>query len=245
MTIGEVIPWGQKSKDLLYKVEKHQENTREKSKNMLKRKSEYQLMDSFKELECSGRIKLARFERATRYLFDKCGVQLGHKQELLFEAILTAYLLNMFGDDLVSNISYLKTKYKLQELFDAVAILFPRREGKTVGTAIFAAIIVVSQPYGNIICYNIGARQSEGWLHQTIQYLDYFRESDEFGWTLDDKDGKEMISIKSKATGTTNTIYSYPCGLGDGKIGIGIIERGRPILSCRRRRCVYIVYSIV
>jgi hypothetical protein len=96
--------------------------------------------------------------------------------------------------------------------------LYPRREGKTVITAIAAAIFLVTQPKGNVICYNLSKRQADGWMDQMISYLTYFKNSDNYGWTEVDKTGKEKYTIRSKATGTLNNVYSYPCGLTDGKI---------------------------
>jgi len=217
----DILSWENKAKEFLHKVEVKQK-LRDNS-NKCYRKSEYIDLPSLKKLECSGRQRLARFERAANYLFLKCGIQLGHKQELLFEAIRTAYLLNMFGEDLVSNISFLQKKYNLKELFDAVAILFPRREGKTSGTAILSGIIAVTQPGGNIICYNLSQRQADIWMDHVIPILEFFKDSEEFGWTLLQKNGKEKFQIHAKATGTVNTIYAYPCGLGDGTIGHGCI----------------------
>jgi len=217
--MSEYIPWGKIGRSLLENYEKKTARLHELA--ISARKFEYDDFQTMKDLECSGRIKLFRFDNAFDYLTRQCGVQIGHMQEKLFAAIRTTFLPLMFGSDLVNNIKYFKKKFGQKEIFDMFAGLYPRREGKTVITTIAAAIFLVTQPKGNVICYNLSKRQADGWMDQLINYLSYFKNSDDFGWTEVDKSGKEKYSIKAKATGTTNNVYSYPCGLTDGKINMG------------------------
>jgi hypothetical protein len=70
----------------------------------------------------------------------------------------------LYGDDLLANLSDIETRFSISELRDVVAILFPRRSGKTKTETIVAACFAVSQAIGNGSCYNIGARQSRDWL---------------------------------------------------------------------------------
>jgi hypothetical protein len=210
------IEWGKIGKGLLADYTAKAERIKELS--ISERKYKYQFMDTMTEIQCSGRLKLARFDRAYEYLKDKCGIRIGHMQEKLFLAIRIIFLPLMFESDLVSNIKHLSKLYGIKKIFNMFAALYPRREGKTVMTAIAAAIFMVSQPHGNVICYNLAKRQADGWMNQLLEYLNYFRNSEEFGWTEVDKTGKETYTIRAKATGTLNTANSYPCGLTDGKI---------------------------
>lgn len=211
-----IIKWGDIGQSLLDKYTKKIEKIKELS--VSERKYQYQFMDTMNEIQCSGRLKLARFDRAFEYLKKVGPVRLGHMQEKLFLAIRTIFLPLMFESDLVSNIKYLSKLYGIKKIFNMFAALYPRREGKTVITTIAAAIFMVSQPHGNVICYNLAKRQADGWMTQLQEYLGYFRNSEEFGWTEVDKTGKETYTIRAKATGTFNTANSYPCGLTDGKI---------------------------
>jgi hypothetical protein len=67
--------------------------------------------------------------------------------------------------------------------------------------------------------YNLTQKQAREFLHTTINHLMVFKDDSEFGWTLHKKDDKQMFEIKTNKYGTRNSIKSYPCALGDGKIG--------------------------
>ena len=88
---------------------------------------------------------------------------------------MIAMLAKMFGDDLVGNLRYLKKKFPIDVLSDTVAILFPRRSGKTEGMAIMIAVVAVSQPNGNCIMYNLTSTQAREFLQSTIKHLEVFR----------------------------------------------------------------------
>lgn len=213
----QAIYWGPIGEDILTSIEKKEKKIKESS--IIVRKHEFLDLPTMKELQCSGRIKLERFDRAFDYLTKICKVKIGHKQEKLYYAIRTTFLPLMFGSELISNIQYLKKNYGIKEIFNMFAGIYPRREGKTVITAIAAAIFMVSQPGGNVICYNISKRQADNWMDQLLIYLNYFKNSNEFGWTEKWKSGKESFHIHCKATDTINMANSYPCGLTDGTIG--------------------------
>lgn len=67
-------------------------------------------------------------------------------QKKLFDALVVSVLKKIFGDDLITNLKFLSTKFLIEELNDAVAFLFPRRSGKTEACSLFIAILAVSQP---------------------------------------------------------------------------------------------------
>jgi hypothetical protein len=124
----------------------------------------------------------------------------------------------MFGTELIRHIAFLKKRYNLKDTYDMFAGLYPRREGKTVIVAIIAAIIMVTQPGGNVICYNIAQRQADEWMELLKRYLNMFRLSDEYGWTEIGLSGKEKYTIRSKLTGSETTAYAYGCGKTQGTI---------------------------
>ena len=217
------ISWGQIGEDIFNDLENKERKIKESA--IIVRKHEFNDLPTMKELLCSGRIKLERFDRAFEYLTKTCGVKIGHKQEKLYFAIRTTFLPLMFGSDLISNIQYLKNNFNIKEIYNMFAGIYPRREGKTVITAIAAAIFMVSQPNGNVICYNIYKRQADNWMDQLLIYLNHFRNSNEFGWTEISKSGKESYHIYCKATDTINMANSYPCGLTDGTIGNNFFKK--------------------
>lgn len=216
--IHNIIKWGSIGRNILSKIDNKAKLIKENS--IIYRKFEFKFLQSMKEIECSGRIKLTNFDLAYQYLTRDCGIQIGHMQENLFNALRTIILPLMFQNDLVSNIQYLKKKLNIREIFNMFAALYPRREGKTVITCIVAAIFMVSQPKANVICYNLTKRQADLWMEQLLVYLSYFSKSEKFGWSENHKIGQEVYSLKLKTSGMINTAYSYPCGLTDGKINI-------------------------
>lgn len=132
------------------------------------RKFEYDTMKSFQDHQNSGRKRLEALEGAFRYLFENSSLKLGYLQKRLIDVIIVAFMRKMFGDDLVPNLAYITKKYAIDELNDTVAILFPRRSGKTVASAIMIAVICVSQPHGNSIMYNLTALQAEEFLAEAM-----------------------------------------------------------------------------
>lgn len=116
------IKWGDIGKKQIKEYEDRK--TSLLSKRKCYRKWQYSDLPSYKKLLCSGRMKLESFERASRFLFEQGGVKLGHMQKKLYDVVLIAYLRKMFGEDLVGNLDYLSKKFLIDELNDAVAILF-------------------------------------------------------------------------------------------------------------------------
>jgi uncharacterized Rmd1/YagE family protein len=155
--------------ELVSGVDRRAEERKKKAK--VYRCYEYSSLESYKQNTNSGRLRLESFERAFRYLFEHTETRLGHLQKRLIDVITIAILGKIFGDDLVNNLRFLRQKYLIDELNDTVAILFPRRSGKTEGSAIIIAVIAVSQPNGNCIMYNLTATQAKEFLQSVLKHL--------------------------------------------------------------------------
>ena len=213
-----VVSWSKLGKKFISDHRKLQENARKKTCH---RGYEYSLHESFARYSNSGRMKLESFERAKRRYFElNPQFKLGYMQKRLEDVITIAFLRRIFQDDIIANLKYLSKKYVINELNDAVAILFPRRSGKTEGCAWLVAIICVSQPHGNCIMYNLTGKQAREFLQTSIKHLNVFKDDDEFGWEELKRDERIMIEIKTKKYDTKSSIKSYPSALkGDAKIG--------------------------
>lgn len=209
--------WGQECGKVAEKCVELRE--KEEAHQAVHRKWEYSMLESFQQYKNSGRARLESFCAAFDYWHEHSGMKLGYMQVKLIQTVTVAFLRKMFGDDLLPNLNYISQRFAIDELNDTVAILFPRRSGKTLGMAIIIAVIAVSQPHGNSIMYNLTAGQAEEFLAETIKHLNFFKDSPEFGWEEDKKDVRKMIRIRCKKWGTLNSIKSYPSALkGDGKI---------------------------
>ena len=122
----------------------------------------------------SGRKRLASFEAAFRHLFEHSDppVRLGDLQEKLIKEVTVALLPQFFKKDLVENIKWLRKKYVIDVLSETVSAVCPRRQGKTEGCAIIAAVLAVSQPRGNSVMFNLTGTQAKDYLQSVQRYLD-------------------------------------------------------------------------
>lgn len=96
------------------------------NKRKCDRKYTYADKESFKKLQCSGRIRLENFERATRYYFEHSDMKLGYMQKRAIDVYTILSLRKFFKNDLISNLHYLSNKFLIDQLNNAGAILFPR-----------------------------------------------------------------------------------------------------------------------
>jgi hypothetical protein len=235
--------------DLKRLLEQVAEGELERLQNLRKKRPihhryEYEDLEEFKAFLSNGRRRLEKFDRALQYMMTMGKKKLGHLQHKLMRAVRMAAIKKMcafsqsllafhsliekesrFGDDLVNNIDFLKEKYGIRDIYDIVAILFPRRSGKTVTEVIATAVLAISQPGGNIAVFNLTGRQARAFLRQVIEYLEIFKGSPEFDYVVVNKDLREFIIIRSVAAGTDNAISSFPGGQGgnfDNLRGMGI-----------------------
>ena len=202
--------WGRIGKEVLDRDKAREEKIH---KRPCLPKHEYADMPLYQKMQNSGRMRLESFEKAMRYYFEHSEMKLGYMQKRLIDILIVTALRKFFTTDLISNLRYLSTKFMIDELPDAVAILFPRRSGKTEGSAWFIAVVAVSQPDWNSIMYNLTSRQARGFLQTVRKHLDVFKEDPEFGWTLEGCDVREFVIIRTRKYGSSNSIKSYPCAL--------------------------------
>jgi hypothetical protein len=119
------IKWASIGKKALRQEEQRKEDEARKQK--VYRSYEYQSLQSFKDMNNSGRKRLDAFEGAFRYFFENSTVRLGKMQKEFIDVVKIAFLKNMFADDLVGNLKYLCNRFLIKDLPDTVALLVPRR----------------------------------------------------------------------------------------------------------------------
>ena len=190
------------------------------------RREDYEDLPEFRAMRENGRQNMERYERALQFLFEHGGVKLGTLQKRFMEAVRRVSLHRMYGEQLLANMAELRERFGIESVERATCILFPRRSGKTTVQTIDAAVTLVSQPDGNIVCFNLTGRQSDAWMKQTIQYLDIFREAGgEFAWTEVHRHMPERLTIRVHALGTVNTVMAFPgaqAGKFDNIRGMGV-----------------------
>jgi hypothetical protein len=156
----------------------------------------------------NGHANLARFNEALEFLEKEKGLKFGFTQKQLINVARLILLKRMFGTGLPAALIELQLKYAFKELYEQAAVTLPRRSGKTVVQTVLAAVIAVTQPEGNVCCFNLGGRQAKEWLAQAIGIMRLFRGS-KFDWRLVNIESKEYISIVN-CTGTAAKVSSYP-----------------------------------
>jgi hypothetical protein len=92
-----------------------------------------------------GDKRVADMEEALAYL-DTQGFQRSKQQRIMHTAMIVLSLDSYYGDELDQHIVRLLRKYNLSELRTEGVFLAPRRFGKSVSVAMFAAAELVTQP---------------------------------------------------------------------------------------------------
>ena len=114
--------WASIGRDFMARKE---EAEHKRNKRQCFRKFEYGQMESFKRMQNSGRQRLESYERAVRYYFEHSEMKLGEMQRKLVDVYMAAALKKFFNTDLVGELKFLAQKFLIEELNDAVAVLFP------------------------------------------------------------------------------------------------------------------------
>jgi hypothetical protein len=175
------------------------------------KREEYANLPAVKQMRSNGRQNLERYERAMAFLFEHGGIKPGYLQKRFMQSVLRVSLRRMFGKELLANMPFLRERLGIESAERAACILYPRRSGKTTAQTMDAAVTLVSQPNGNVVCFNLTGRQSAAWMKQCMRYLDVFRQSgSEFAWTVHDRKMPERLVIEVPALGTRNTVMAFP-----------------------------------
>lgn len=169
----------------------------------------------------TGKQALQNYEDALAELCQK--VRLGVMQREFEYHCRIAFITMFFKHDLDQYRDYLINVKKLpidDKHYENLALLYPRRMGKTTIECIITAVIAVSQVDGNVLSFHLSSRQAKMWLDRAKEFLDMFRGSARFGWRVTSQDVREHIHIFANAAGTVNYIIALP-GVFQGSANIG------------------------
>lgn len=169
---------------------------------------DYEDLPAYQALRSDARRRFDALDRAYKIQY-KNGVRLGYLQVRLMKVIMTSTVRRIFGAELVDNLTYLRERYGITEVYDTAVIKYPRRSGKTTTQTFAAAGVSVSQADGNLGSFHITSRQGRMWLEQTKGYLEVYKET-EFAYKIVKEDSREFFSIFASYPGTVNTVSAYP-----------------------------------
>jgi hypothetical protein len=185
----------------------------------MRQREQYEAMPETAEARMPGRQRVIAFERCRAELLTaialETGMYLSHDQVRLLDEMRNSVLLRMYNGDVsafMADIPWLQATLGVTEIHDTVAVIYPRRHGKTLTQTIASTILVLSQPNGNVMSFNPHQDQAKTWLAQAVRWLGLMQRHPEFGWQLDAHTESRTIAIVSNATRTRNSILVYGNG---------------------------------
>jgi len=123
------------------------------------RKHEYQLDRYSKFIQSSG-DKRIRALRSTLEQLDRLGYMRSAHQRQFHEAFIASCLPQIYGSDLEKNLVRILRQNNMEEIRCEIMVCCPRRWGKTMAVALYAAAYLWSQPDAEVLIYSIAKRTS-------------------------------------------------------------------------------------
>jgi hypothetical protein len=158
----------------------------------------------------TGRERLEDIFRAVQFVNDDCFQFSERQMSIMLESYTAASLLQIFGEDIVSELGYLLGRFKLNKLFEEIIVMLERRGGKTVVTAAFVAIMLCTQPQANTNVYGKSKRVSVMMKDLVHDIVVAITRSGKFGVVKIVENNEETLSVLTKY-GTVNVGKFYPC----------------------------------
>lgn len=107
----------------------------------------------------SGPARLKALIKALNRL-DELGYKRSKGQRQFHKAFIGACLKKIYGDEIYRDLGHLLAEYDLEELKSDVILCTPRRFGKTMSVALFAAAYLLTQPNAELSIFSTGRRTS-------------------------------------------------------------------------------------
>lgn len=169
------------------------------------------------EAECEGDRRVAAMQKALAYL-DRVGYARSKQQKIMHTAMIVLSLKSYYGEDLEQNLVRLLRKYNISELRTEGIFLAPRRFGKSVSVAMFAACELVTQPTRiageighDVLIYSNNHRASKMLLLMTHKLVCILQANPEFGGTVIQLDRNCSMKVElGDGSGTENELFAYP-----------------------------------
>jgi len=146
----------------IFRENKSKETERKHNKKLrqnILRKHEYHL-DRYKNLVQTTGEKRLRLLRTTLNKLDGMGFMRSAHQREFHESFIGACLPQIYGKDLHRLLPQILRENNLEEIHQEIMVCCPRRWGKTMAVALFAAAYLWSQPDAEILIYSISKRTS-------------------------------------------------------------------------------------
>lgn len=162
-----------------------------------------------------GDKRVQDVEDALSYL-DTQGFERSKQQRIMHTAMIVLSLDSYYGDELDQHIVRLLRKYNLSELRTEGVFLAPRRFGKSVSVAMFAAAELVTQPTRergkighDVLIYSNNHRASSMLLMMIHGMVAILVDNPRFGGRIVQLNKKESLEVETRF-GSRNQLFAYP-----------------------------------
>jgi len=130
-----------------------------KARHNIPRKYEYSLPRFVKMVQSDG-DKRVRMLRTALEQLDHLGFRRSAHQRQFHEAFIGACLPQIYGQDLNRMLPRILRENNMEEIHCEIMVCCPRRWGKTMAVALYAAAYLWTQPDAEVLIYSISKRTS-------------------------------------------------------------------------------------
>jgi hypothetical protein len=155
--LPNIVSYSELFDDFLENEQQLQQKRREKA--CVPRKHEYYLPEFTRKIESNGDKRLRALRSALEHL-DNLGFRRSAHQRQFHEAFIAACLPQIYGQDLEKNLVRILRENMMEEIRCEIMVCCPRRWGKTMAVALFAAAYLWTQPEAEVLIYSIAKRTS-------------------------------------------------------------------------------------
>lgn len=175
-----------------------------REKKNIPRKYEYHLPRYTKMVQSDGDKRIRMLRTALEQL-DHLGFRRSAHQRQFHEAFIAACLPQIYGKDLSRLLPKILKENNMEEIHSEIMVCCPRRWGKTMAVAIYAAAYLWTQPDAEVLIYSISKRTSTMLMQKVYNILSVLT-----GESLDVKvHNQEELEIVN-AHGATSVCRCYP-----------------------------------
>lgn len=159
-------------------------------------------------MQCEGDHLVQRIEAALAYL-DTVGYERSKHQRVFHRAFLSTSYALLYGDTLHQHLVRLLEENGWSELRAECICVTPRRFGKTVGVALWAAVCLCVLRNHDISIYSNNQRASKMMLLMIYKIVKKLQDNPEFAGKIVSLNKSEQLNYIT-GEGYENIVYAYP-----------------------------------
>ena len=168
-----------------------------------------------------GRAAVLRWEACRSAMLAKWredeDKSLSSEQVRYVDECRNALLIKMYGglQMLQSDFAWLSRTLRVAFTSDSLAIIQPRRHGKTLTATLISAITFLTQPNGNISTFCPLFNQASEWIKAFRRWIELLHRHDYFGWTVEGELAGKRLDIRQRSSDRIVTLTVHGSGSND------------------------------